>query len=418
MVRKLQHVLQKRKEEMYQYYYKGIGSSIRKRRLEMRMTQEILAKGICSNTYISKIENNAIVVKRENLSLIMERMNLPLSAIGFPEEMVDILERSFRLFCQKDIHGYEQLIADIAKYEFGILIQVARLGYYVLIGDSDAARPIYDELFRYLNALEEYGLVIFILYACWYNILVFDYETARNIIELIESSLYLSDDIFAMFHYLEYVIYGNLHSFHKARSGLLMARGYFFESNNLARMGEMMVYKNLFELYEYPEANFIFNAEGIDYLSPSQRNFYLWMLTTANTNPDSFRDFFDPSGKYCFEFLYFLAIRYHQDGLIEAYEKTKVQLAEKICEKPAPVDFHQLLIQREHKHSLEYKENLINILLPYILSIQNIHLLRLLTDEVVEICSRNKRYKDALGYQEKFKQTLFQLQSLKKYAID
>lgn len=418
MVRKLQSVLQKRKEEMYQYYYKGIGSSIRKRRLEMKLTQEILAKGICSNTYISKIENNAIVVKRENLALIMERMNLPLSAIGFPEEMVDILDRSFRLFCQKDKTGYEVLMSEIAKYEFGILIQVARLGYYVLMGDSDSARPIYQELFRFLNTLEEYGLVIFILFACWYNILICDFETARNIIELIESSLYLSDDIFAMFHYLEYVIYGNLHCFHKARSGLLMARGYFFESNNLARMGEMMVYKNLFELYEYPEAKLTFSPEGIDYLSPSQRNYYLWMMTTANADPESFQKHFDPTGKYCFEFLYFLAIRYHIEGQTESYEKTKRLLAEKVCQKPSPVDFHQLLIQREHKQSLEYKENLVNVFYPYVLSLQNIHLMRLLTNEVVEILTRHKRYKDALGYQEKYKQTLFQLQTVKKYAID
>jgi transcriptional regulator with XRE-family HTH domain len=418
MVRKLHNVLQKRKDEMYQYYYKGIGSSIRKRRLELKMTQEILAKGICSNTYISKIENNAIVVKRENLSLIMERMNLPISAIGFPEEMVEFLDRSFKLFCQKDVAGYERLMAEIKQYEFGILIQVARLGFFVLIGDPDSAKTIYMDLFRYLNTLEEYGLVIFILYACWYNVLICDYESARNILELMESSLYLSDDIFAMYHYLEYIVYGSLHNFHKARAGLLMARDFFFESNNLARMGEMMVYKNIFDVYEFPETEFHFSSEGIEYLSPSQRNFYLWMMTSANCDPNAYRTLFDPEGVYYQEYLYFLAIRYHQSGSLELYEETKNCLELKACQKPSSVDFYQLLILRENKYSTEYRENLINVFLPYAISLQNIHLMRLLTNEIVDILSKIKRYKDALGFQEKFKQVLFRLQNIKKYAAE
>lgn len=418
MIKKLKNDLQRRNEQMYQFYYRGIGNSIRKRRLELSMTQEALAKGICSNTYISKIENNAIAINKENLYMIMERMDLPVEAIGFPEEMVGILEKSFTLFFRKDFQGYAALMEDIRKYEFGILIQVARFGYHVLAGNEQEARPLYRELFRYLSSLEEFGLMTFVIYACCFNVMIADYENARAILEMVNYSFLLTDEMFAMYQFLKYVIYGHLQCFHIARKGYDLARTLFLEKNNLERIAELSVYKNLFSLYEGTHNEIKFQAEVLHSLSPMQKNHYLMLLATQLDDPETLLSLVDEKSKYYMGFLYQVALLFDRVQNKERYDFIKQLLAENHYLKQSPIDYHQLLLLKEGKDAMAYKDFLANVYFPYVSSIQNIYLMKKVTDEIVGILSARKRYKDALQYQEKLSRIILRLQTSSSVKTD
>ncbi|MFC7320000.1 helix-turn-helix domain-containing protein [Halobacillus campisalis] len=54
----------------------GIGSLIQNRRKELKLTQEELSNGICSITYISKVENNNIQPHKEILDYLLERLSI------------------------------------------------------------------------------------------------------------------------------------------------------------------------------------------------------------------------------------------------------------------------------------------------------------------------------------------------------
>ncbi len=414
MIKKLENDLQRRKMEMYQFYYQSIGISIRQRRLELKLTQEALAKGICSNTYISKIENNAIAINKENLCLIMERMDMPIEAIGFPEEMVDILDKSFTFFVYKDFDGYEKLFQEISRYQFGILILISRFGYHVLVGDIEAARPLYNELFRYLSSLKEYGLLVFAIYACWYNITISDYQMAKEILEKIGNLHHYNEDVNAMLFELQFVIYGNLHMFPFAHSGFEIALAMFFGKNNLARISEMAAYKNVFSLFNnIPEA-VEFNVDQIRYMSDIQKNKHLWLVSLALESPETLEGHFARRARHYLDYLYYVALSYLNRDMEDEYRECKQKLAALHYELQAPVDYYQLLEFREDKNMLAYKDYLANTLLPYYYSLQSIYLTRIVTEEISEILRANSRYKDSGIFREKHEKFVNKLQETKK----
>ena len=71
----LKKQLDKRKEQKL-YEIKPFGSAIRFKRLEMKMTLEEAAEGICSVSYLSKLENNLIAPGERFLKLLIDRFAL------------------------------------------------------------------------------------------------------------------------------------------------------------------------------------------------------------------------------------------------------------------------------------------------------------------------------------------------------
>lgn len=413
MIHRLETDMKRRREEMFQFYYKGIGISIKKRRLALSLTQEALAKGICSNTYVSKIENNAIAINRENLFLIMERMQLPIEAIAFPERMVDIMIESFQCFIRKDIERYKEIYEEIATYEFGILIQVTRFGYHVLLGDTEAARPLYNELFRYLSSLEQYGLMVFVIYACWYDILNANYRGAKTTLAIAGDQLVRNRDMLAMCHLIEFIVHGSLHCFNGAKTAYDLAKTMFLETNNLARLAEMRTYGHLFALYENKADSITFVSAELAQLSSLQRNRYLALLALEAADPEIYAPHFDKDAKYYQDYLFILAVHYAKTGQAEKLADTKTALSENHYLRKAPLDYLNLLELMRDEKSMEYKDCLSQIVLPYVIREQNLYLIEKTTRTIVRILEKRKRYKDALAYQEKCRKTIQRLKASK-----
>lgn len=411
MTHRLEADIKRRKEEMYQFYFKGIGISIKKRRLALKLTQEALAKGICSNTYVSKIENNAIAINKENLYLLMEKMDMPLESIVFPEAMIDIMLESFSCFIRKDYERYRQIYKDIDKYQFGILIQVTRFGYHILMGDVESARPLYQELHRYLCSLEQNGLTIFVIYACWYDILTSNYKSAKRTLEIAGDTLYRNRDTLAMCHLIEFIVYGHLYFFNSARSSYNLARNLFMETNNIARISEIMTYRNLFALYEgrFDEKSVVISE--LKYLAPIQKNRYLTTIALESDNPEAFEPYFDRDTVYFQDYLFILALHYEKTDQQEKLEQTKKALSANYYLLKTPFDYLNMLALMQGNQDMEFKEYLAQIVLPYVIKTQNIHLIIKVTETIVGILEKRKRYKDALAYQDKCKKTIARLQS-------
>jgi len=413
MQNRLMNEIRKRKEEIYQFYYRGIGVSIKKRRLELKMTQETLAKGICSNTYISKLENNAIVVNKENLNLIMEKMDLPQDRIGFPEDMVAMLEKTFDYFIRKDKEEYRRIYERISGYQVGILVVLVRFGYLVLTENQKEAKPLYLELFQYLNSLEEYGLTVFAIYASFYNIMICNFEQAGVIIESADRISYLNRDISSMMAFVRYVVYGHLYMFSQARDCHEIAMGYFVKTNNLPRIAEMMIYHNVFLIYDKAPEKVKFSSQDLDFLSGRQKNFYFCVLAYADNCPERYLVYVDKDARFYDMFLFTLSLSYQQRQMDDEYQKTRNAIAMIEARKREVLDLVRFLELRMEKDSTAYKDFLINFAMPYFMSIQNIWMLDIVTEEIIGLLRSRKRYKDALGYREKYRKFVRKLQGKK-----
>lgn len=65
---------------------KSIGEIIKKERIKQNIKQVALAKGICSTSYLSKIENQKIIPNDEIVELLIEKLKLELLDVSHTEE--------------------------------------------------------------------------------------------------------------------------------------------------------------------------------------------------------------------------------------------------------------------------------------------------------------------------------------------
>ncbi|TQR20630.1 helix-turn-helix domain-containing protein [Psychrobacillus vulpis] len=75
----------------------SIGYIIKQERLNQNIKQTVLAKGICSTSYLSKIENNSTVPSEEVINLLLDRLNLEITKVSNEEEN-KFLEDIFELY--------------------------------------------------------------------------------------------------------------------------------------------------------------------------------------------------------------------------------------------------------------------------------------------------------------------------------
>ena len=401
MIRKLSNELKRRKEQRCHFYFQGIGNTIRKRRLELDLTQEALAKGICSNTYISKIENNAIVANKENLYLIMERMDMPYETIVFPEEMVEILDRSFQCFYEKNIEHYSLLMEDIQRYHLGILVQIAKLGYYVLCGHIPEARSIYVDMFRYLSSLEEHGLSIFIIYAIQYNIMIMDFAAARKIIQMTQNTFFQGDSILAMYHFSQYVVDGFQYRFSHARMHHDVAQLILNAHHNTLRLKELMSYYNMFLLFEGNIHEVDVNLDICASLNPIQKNLYLLMFLSSGV--ETYPKLFDPNQNAPLypDCLVFLGLRAMKESHADRLKDIQDQIDAFQAIHPTTIDYKRWLDVSRDPQKGSFKDFIVQKVLPFYECHQLFFVYHVMTQEAVTSFRASKRYKDALVYQEK-----------------
>ncbi|XMB72728.1 helix-turn-helix transcriptional regulator [Mycoplasmatota bacterium WC30] len=404
----------RRREEMYNFYYRGIGDRVKKRRKQLRLTQESLAKGICSNTYISKIENNKIVINKEHLFLIMERMGLPIDHIGFPEKMLEYLEKSIRLFFYKDLESYKELYEEVSKYEYGILVFIVRLGYYILFEDFENAQTIYNDMYRYLSSLEDFGFATFLIYGCFYNVGINDFQTARIILESIKDNMHNDEMLFGLYSYLKFVVYGNLNLINYSRDALDVARNVFMSYGNTNRMNDTLVISNTFKAIEGSYKTINFEINQLSSLTKSERNYYLIILGHSSGKILEYLDYLDPKGDNYLTGLYLKANYLFNNKKFDEYKEVKKEINDLHYQHKAQLDFGNILKLEEDSDKSFLKDYLINYVLSYAVRIQNIYIMKEITNQIVDILANKKRYKDALNYYRKCEATIYKLQTHKK----
>ncbi|MGE0003214.1 MAG: helix-turn-helix domain-containing protein [Candidatus Izemoplasmatales bacterium] len=410
MASKFERDLKRRREEILRFYYLEIGSVIRKRRLEMNMTQEELSRGIFSHTYLSKIENNAIAVNKDSLYLIMERVDMSNADYILPEEMLEILEKAVRYFFLGDIEGYRVLVDSIHQYEYGILIDLTRFGYHVLSRNFDEARRNYEDLHRYLVALEDYGFTIYAIFAIFYLITVDDIESAKKLYEQARGYHAMTTEMFALFEYAKFIIYGRLEWGFRARDGFENAKNIFLEADATIRVREMSMYLHLFRLYEGQISDK--NAPMFFHMGENHHHHHEYLILSSMLDRSK-RDWLlhvPPSSKYYPESLFARCVLALQDEEETALLTSRYALETEINERVEHrylIDWLDVLLTKD---DFRLKDFLIQELLPRVTKRQHIPLMRKVTEQIVTILAEHKRYKDSYSYLMKLRKAIRKIQ--------
>lgn len=405
--------IEKRRKAKEEFYLKALGALIKKHRLKMNMSQLELAIGICSNTYISKLENNHALPGWEQLMLLMERVNLNPSDVSFPREALDYLEKAMDCFYRCDGEGYRSIINEIDKYEFTILLELTRFGYYVMIEDYETARDYYNNLFRYLSSLEDYGFAVFLLFACFYNHGVGEVEQARSILEIASKRLMMTNQIRVMFAFADVLIYKNIRMYEKMFGGYQTCITDFTQTFNTTRLMQLMVIRKMLKIDEGTFKESMVDDRDLDYLMPVSKAKYLLKLASFSKTPEKYLKKIDKDNPYRGLALCKLAGVYNDEDQ-ETFDETIAELKSYQIEHESTIDFVRMIELAQDKHSMEYKEFLAKHVLPKAVDSGDVDAIEQVIESIIDILRHNSRYKDALSYRKKFKKICHTFRTRKK----
>ena len=399
MIEKIAMELRKRKESLYQHYYSGIGHVLRKKRLSLNMTQEEVAHGICSNTYLSKIENNQVNVSEEHVFLLLEKMDGSIDDILLPEDLIYYLKEALKLFFFLDVDGYKEIYEKCKKYDLSVVILLINFGYYILTEDYDNGKIAYGEIFRYLCSLENYGLSVFFLFACYYSIGVRNYRETKAIIDLVDIDFRFDDIMFALFNFCKFIVYGSLELTTIAFESGNLAKSIFDKYMNFKRISEFFIWREMFKIFDghLVEENIRFDV--ITNVCDSLRNLYLVVLASASSNPVIYLKYMSKEEENYSLGLFFVAKYYLENEDIESYKAILSEINSVHYQVGSKIDYGYILKLIKRNDEIYLKDYLINYVLTHAQKKCNLYFLRVTTDYISKILHGKKRYKDALSYQ-------------------
>jgi hypothetical protein len=340
-----------------------------------------------------------------------------MEKITFPEEMIEYLERAINYFFFYNIEDYKLLFEEVDKYQFAVLLQIVKLGYYILIEDEVNAGLIYNEIFRYLSSLEEFGLSIFLIFASFYNIQVNNYKNAKIILDKIENFFHNDDIIYGLYNFSRYLICGNLHLNMTANESGIIAFGIFSKYSNLKRLKEYYLWKEIFMCYEgnVPEKNFDFKV--LDHTSLKLSNYYLIILSTRSKKPLTYLRALKREGDNYLLGLFIKARYFLLNNEMEEFKKTYTEINNLHYKVNSNIDYTYILKLLKNNEDILLKDYLINYCLELATKKQNIYLAKIITLSISDILVSKKRYKDALNYRQKFDDLVLSLQLTSKLSL-
>jgi len=401
MTAKIKSEFQKRREEICKFYYYSIGQEIKRRRLEMKLTQEALASEIISNTYLSKVENNQAMLNHDNSILIMEKLDMDISRTAFPEDAIEYLDKAIEYLFFRDIENYSLLIEKISKYNFSILLEIIKLGYHVLCCDLESSERIFNEVFRYLNNLDNYGFSVFLIFGIYHYIGSSKFNEAKKIIDMIEGKLYNDLMIYALFSHGKFIVYGNVGLVMIGSESKNIALQIFSKYYNIKRVNEVFMWTQIFAIYEGYTKEQHTNFEMLDYLPDEERNLYLILLSMQSDNPDKYLDSLIKKGDLYLLGLFLKAKRYLNENNQIEYKKIFKEIDSNFYIIKPKIDYCKMLNLIKNKNEPLLKDYLINTVLPEAINKQNIYFSRLINNRIVENLEKRSRYKDSTTYRTK-----------------
>ena len=372
--------------------YSGIGEIIKKKREEMSLTQESFSTGICSISYLSKVENNRMSPNKYFVEEMSKKCGINLELCSNEFEDSRVLKRAFKAFYQNDLIILESLINEAHELELTRTCFLCSLCYNVSLKNHKESRDIIRELEQKLSTFDQDMLEVFstlcVIHAFQTSAYVealtlldaignknsFDaYATALNhtYAFLIKQKLQRKTD--SIRHYSEAL--SSLNHYHQT-DYLSMLRLYHidflisespkealkeFEELSLKRIA-----KELYNMYHYLKMCLLpkktLTIDSIQMLDDTLKDhwFYKALLLVAPRNIDDVKHYFKHT---------------NEDSLLEK------------------VRFQSLI----YHDALEYKRYLRDICLPLAIEKQEVSYINFFSEELIALSCENARYKEALA---------------------
>ena len=408
----LKNRINKRVElEKYKRDFTDIGSFIKEKRKELKVTQDEISTGICSISYLSKIENNQIIPNDFYVKEIMEKLDVDQAIYSRSLKEKVYLEKMISAYFFMEDSIQEKVYNDIKEIEHNLVINLCKLGYTVYYGLNDENQYVMM-LEHLVNNMSDYEVKVYLFFACIYFISNEKYKTALELIVLNEKLSSNNEFLDGMFFEISYHVKQRLLIKNCSTEDYYSAMNIYNKYHNVKRILFLALNKARNISLENP-GNALEILKTIKVKGMSQKIIDLYFLTKAEVlynleryteSTLALKKMSDLSDYYLRKMTLLLrnclvAKDYDMISnikqLVSKYKPSKNEMKSKVF-------YHYLLQNNE----TDRKEYLRDIAIPFSIKIEDYDSLGEYTDNVMKICINNSRYKEATQYYRKYQKEM------------
>lgn len=201
----------KKRKEMKLYEMKPIGSAIRLKRKSMNMTLEEGAEGICSISYLSKIENNMIELSDQFVDQLMERFQMKPQPVNNDE----MYQSHLKLLIKAMIHGEIPTLDILKMYQNREDHQSYLIGFimYHLTHKTELRNRSFDQLKIFIPNMSHHELALTLIILGRYFISIEKYQDAASITAMAPEDPLLSIELSMLLKHTKLIASMRMHRF-------------------------------------------------------------------------------------------------------------------------------------------------------------------------------------------------------------
>lgn len=387
--------------------YHEIGTIIKKRRKEQNITQDLISNGICSISYLSKIENNQIIPNDMVVKEIMTKLEMDKDIqsrhLTHHELLKDILIDFFYIHEVQLEENYKR----IQSLEQGIVFELGNLIYSTYKKEESVYKLVY-KLENLVMNMDDFEIKVFLLFSGIFFINNNDYHNAYTVLKLIDS-IHYKDDYLDALHYTHiYQVKQRLYMKNSSSNYYQKAQDILIKYMNVKRSNELLLDRINYIMDENIEKGCIellkINQKHLHIEQQSKYKIIMVRMYIKTNEIDKgleiLNSISDKDPYYIHKLIYKYELIRNESSYeeLESLSKTIRKLGFDRPNKEILIYFNTIEIKnQEHK-----KEYLRDIAIPYSLRTTDLSKLKLYTDEIMRICMESSRYKEATQYYLKY----------------
>ena len=161
-MKKINKTLEEKYDNIVKEESNKLAKFLKRRRLDLGLTLESVSEGICSTSYLSKIENCQVEVDHSYFSLLFEKLKLDYEAV-LKARLVPVYPDIIRAYLNNDVNYLQDKVNKLVDNQAycDIEVELLVLFYTVLTGKDDESENIIKKINQIENTLTDEELQVF-----------------------------------------------------------------------------------------------------------------------------------------------------------------------------------------------------------------------------------------------------------------
>lgn len=397
--------------ENYKTDFQEIGTFIKKRRKDLNLTQDIISNGICSVSYLSKIENGQISPNELFVKEIMSKLDIEEDFVNKNLEDKSYLNKIIKNFFYQDSSSIENLYDEIKHIDDNLIINICKFGcsvYKFTKINSDYVVSL-ESLVMNMSNLE---LKTYLLFSTLYFISHDDYKTALELLLMCLEIKVSNDYLNGMIHEYLYYVKQRMLKKNCSLSNYDEAQRIYTKYLNNVRSMNLALNRIRYLCDENPrQANLLLDHIKTTMLDEHSLGYYyylrakiLFLQNHLNDSVVALSNIKDDSPVYTSKLvlLYEICLIENDQEMLEEIQFLLKEFKSRKSDLSEKVHYHYLM-QKDEENTKEY---LRDIAIPFSIKTSNYNSLKTYVNRIMDICISNSRYKEATQYYKKYQREI------------